>query len=317
MANPFLESQTGDNPFLEQNLPNPNGAAVVQAGQYTADGLATAQRQSKDLGVPVDVLARNPEQAAKMELRRKLDGVRERNPALADWLAEPKRLALARDDLDGLEKLAGSLNQGYDAQTLWGASVHSLFGPLMGFDAARGIADTLAEYGDLAVGGARSGWIRGRANTLLAMPSGPAVMDPSTGRMTADRTGERGALLASEERRAQSVDVSTPGAKRGFEAFDRANKSGSISGAVSEILGGAGCQNLASSLGLRAKRFMLSATLNRPIWSAYFMGPPRQIGKPYPVRYTMSMSLALLAMPSSTMRAPSLTSEYTRRSTIS
>lgn len=109
MANPFLESKGVDNPFLEKNLPNPNGAAVVQAGQFTADGLATAQRQSQSLGVPADVLARNPEQAARMELKQKLDAMRERNPALADWFADPKRLALARDDLDGMEKLAGAL----------------------------------------------------------------------------------------------------------------------------------------------------------------------------------------------------------------
>ena len=43
---------------------------------------------------------------------------------------------------------------------------------------------------------------------------------------------------------------------------------------------GAGVQKLASSFGFSAKRFMLSATLNRPIWSAYCIGPPRQIGKP-------------------------------------
>ncbi|EKT4092580.1 hypothetical protein QEG23_002097 [Stenotrophomonas maltophilia] len=102
-SNPYAEAARG--------LPNDTGRAVVGAGQFSPDAIATAQRQATSLGVPADVLARNPEQAARMELQRKIDGVRERNPALADWLADPRQLGLVKDEVDGVEKFAGTLSK--------------------------------------------------------------------------------------------------------------------------------------------------------------------------------------------------------------
>ncbi|HHA2881323.1 TPA: hypothetical protein ACOFD0_001328 [Stenotrophomonas maltophilia] len=113
-TNPFLDSNLStskENPFLEGNLPKPDGPAVVGAGQFSPDGIATAQRQATSLGVPAEVLVRNPEQAARMELQRKIEGVRERNPALADWLGDPRRLGLVKDEVEGVEKLAGTLSK--------------------------------------------------------------------------------------------------------------------------------------------------------------------------------------------------------------
>ncbi|WP_204305824.1 hypothetical protein [Stenotrophomonas maltophilia] len=102
-SNPYAEAARG--------LPTDTGRAVVGAGQFSPDAIATAQRQATSLGVPADVLARNPEQAARMELQRKIDGVRERNPALADWLADPRQLGLVKDEVDGVEKFAGTLSK--------------------------------------------------------------------------------------------------------------------------------------------------------------------------------------------------------------
>lgn len=102
-SNPYAEAARG--------LPTDTGRAVVGAGQFSPDAIATAQRQATSLGVPADVLARNPEQAARMELQRKIDGVRERNPALADWLEDPRRLGLVKDEVDGVEKFAGTLSK--------------------------------------------------------------------------------------------------------------------------------------------------------------------------------------------------------------
>lgn len=102
-SNPYAEAARG--------LAADTGRAVVGAGQFSADAIATAQRQATSLGVPADVLARNPEQAARMELQRKIDGVRERNPALADWLGDPRRLGLVKDEVEGVEKLAGTLSK--------------------------------------------------------------------------------------------------------------------------------------------------------------------------------------------------------------
>lgn len=102
-SNPYAEAARG--------LPTDTGRAVVGAGQFSPDAIATAQRQATSLGVPADVLARNPEQAARMELQRKIEGVRERNPALADWLGDPRRLGLVKDEVDGVEKFAGTLSK--------------------------------------------------------------------------------------------------------------------------------------------------------------------------------------------------------------
>ncbi|WP_440568352.1 hypothetical protein [Stenotrophomonas sp. STK17_22] len=102
-SNPYAEAARG--------LPADTGRAVVGAGQFSPDGIATAQRQATSLGVPAEVLARNPEQAARMELQRKIEGVRERNPALADWLGDPRRLGLVKDEVEGVEKLAGTLSK--------------------------------------------------------------------------------------------------------------------------------------------------------------------------------------------------------------
>lgn len=140
MANPFLESsrqssvvqmnQRQDNPFLDANLPTNDGPAMVHALQVAPDQYAKAQRISKDAGLPADVLARNPQQAARAEFQAKMQSVRARNPQLADWLTqEPRRLALAQDDVDALDYLGTVL-----AQPL--ATVNPL---------ARGIAQTLLQ----------------------------------------------------------------------------------------------------------------------------------------------------------------------------
>lgn len=78
--------------------------APDQAARVWADGDAQ--------GVAPGVALRNADAVAAEAERRRLDAITTRNPALADWLAaKPERMAIARDDVDQLDTLTGTLRQ--------------------------------------------------------------------------------------------------------------------------------------------------------------------------------------------------------------
>ena len=202
---------------------------------------ARANQLSDQLGQPFGVVAANLGDYEQDARRQEIDDAGRASPHVGDFLSDPRRMALASDEAPKLATYANSLVTGE----------------------ARATAEP--NILEQVIGGIVSGWQRGKANALSLLPDGPAVMDPSTGRLTTDRSAEEAALRADQERRAQAADVTSASTDRGFQAFDRANKTGSFGGAVRELAGGgtdtlgAIAVTLGQSIGMGAPGLALTA----------------------------------------------------------
>ncbi|HHA2515002.1 TPA: hypothetical protein ACOENQ_000020 [Stenotrophomonas maltophilia] len=202
---------------------------------------ARANQLSDQLGQPFGVVAANLADYEQDARRQEIDDAGRASPHVGDFLSDPRRMALASDEAPKLATYANSLVTGEVRAT---AEPNIL---------------------EQVIGGIVSGWQRGKANALSLLPDGPAVMDPATGRLTTDRSAEEAALRADQERRAQAADVTSASTDRGFQAFDRANKAGSFSGAVRELAGGgtdtlgAIAVTLGQSIGMGAPGLALTA----------------------------------------------------------
>nr|WP_313510352.1 hypothetical protein [Stenotrophomonas geniculata] len=202
---------------------------------------ARANQLSDQLGQPFGVVAANLADYEQDARRQEIDDAGRASPHVGDFLSDPRRMALASDEAPKLATYANSLVTGE----------------------ARATAEP--NILEQVIGGIVSGWQRGKANALSLLPDGPAVMDPATGRLTTDRSAEEAALRADQERRAQAADVTSASTDRGFQAFDRANKAGSFSGAVRELaVGGtdtlgAIAVTLGQSIGMGAPGLALTA----------------------------------------------------------
>lgn len=202
---------------------------------------ARANQLSDQLGQPFGVVAANLADYEQDARRQEIDDAGRASPHVGDFLSDPRRMALASDEAPKLATYANSLVTGE----------------------ARATAEP--NILEQVIGGIVSGWQRGKANALSLLPDGPAVMDPATGRLTTDRSAEEAALRADQERRAQAADVTSASTERGFQAFDRANKAGSFSGAVRELAGGgtdtlgAIAVTLGQSIGMGAPGLALTA----------------------------------------------------------
>lgn len=202
---------------------------------------ARANQLSDQLGQPFGVVAANLADYEQDARRQEIDDAGRASPHVGDFLSDPRRMALASDEAPKLATYANSLVTGE----------------------ARATAEP--NILEQVIGGIVSGWQRGKANALSLLPDGPAVMDPATGRLTTDRSAEEAALRADQERRAQAADVTSASTDRGFQAFDRANKAGSFTGAVRELAGGgtdtlgAIAVTLGQSIGMGAPGLALTA----------------------------------------------------------
>nr|WP_223880364.1 hypothetical protein [Stenotrophomonas sp. Br8] len=203
---------------------------------------ARANQLSDQLGQPFGVVAANLGDYEQDARRLDIDEAGRQSPHVGDFLADPRRMALASDEAPKLATYANSLVTG---------------------DARATAEPNILEQ---VIGGVVSGWQRGKANALSLLPDGPAVMDPATGRLTTDRSAEEAALRADQERKAQAADVTSASTDRGFQAFDRANKAGSFGGAVRELAGGgrdtlgAIAVTLGQSIGMGAPSLALTAS---------------------------------------------------------
>ncbi|MBN7848377.1 hypothetical protein J0L38_01100 [Stenotrophomonas maltophilia] len=202
---------------------------------------ARANQLSDQLGQPFGVVAANLADYEQDARRQEIDDAGRASPHVGDFLSDPRRMALASDEAPRLATYANSLVTGE----------------------ARATAEP--NILEQVIGGIVSGWQRGKANALSLLPDGPAVMDPATGRLTTDRSAEEATLRADQERRAQAAEVTSASTERGFQAFDRANKAGSFSGAVRELAGGgtdtlgAIAVTLGQSIGMGAPGLALTA----------------------------------------------------------
>lgn len=206
------------------------------------DEAARANRLSDQMGQPFGVVAANLADYEQDARRQEIDDAGRQSPHVGDFLADPRRMALASDEAPKLATYANSLVTGEASATPEPNILQQL------------------------IGGIVSGWHRGRANALSLLPDGPAVMDPATGRMTTDRSAEEAAIRADEERRAQAAERTSASTDRGFQAFDRANKAGSFGGAVRELAAGgtdtlgAITVTLGQSIGMGAPGLALTAS---------------------------------------------------------
>ncbi|MBH1476996.1 hypothetical protein I5U59_09250 [Stenotrophomonas maltophilia] len=205
------------------------------------DDAARANKLSDQMGQPFGVVAANLGDYEQDARRQEIDDAGRASPHVGDFLSDPRRMSLASDEAPKLATYANSLVTGE----------------------ARATAEP--NILEQVIGGIVSGWQRGKANALSLLPDGPAVMDPATGRLTTDRSAEEAALRADQERRAQAADVTSASTDRGFQAFDRANKAGSFTGAVRELAGGgtdtlgAIAVTLGQSIGMGAPGLALTA----------------------------------------------------------
>lgn len=203
---------------------------------------ARANRLSDQLGQPFGVVAANLGDYEQDARRLEIDEAGRQSPHVGDFLADPRRMALASDEAPKLATYANALVTG---------------------EARAAAEPNILEQ---VIGGVISGWQRGKANALSLLPDGPAVMDPATGRLTTDRSAEEAALRADQERKAQAADVTSASTDRGFQAFDRANKAGSFGGAVRELASGgtdtlgAIAVTLGQSIGMGAPSLALTAS---------------------------------------------------------
>jgi len=203
---------------------------------------ARANRLSDQLGQPFGVVAANLGDYEQDARRLEIDEAGRQSPHVGDFLADPRRMALASDEAPKLATYANALVTGE----------------------ARATAEP--NILEQVIGGVISGWQRGKANALSLLPDGPAVMDPATGRLTTDRSAEEAALRADQERKAQAADVTSASTDRGFQAFDRANKAGSFAGAARELASGgtdtlgAIAVTLGQSIGMGAPGLALTAS---------------------------------------------------------
>lgn len=188
-------------------------SAYTGTGQKP-DEAARANKLSDQLGKPYGVVAANLQDFEDEVRRQEVADAGTESPHVGDFLSDPRRMAMSSDEAPALARYARTLPM-----------------PQMSATKEPNILEQV-------IGGVLGGWQRGKANALSLLPAGPAVVDPSTGRLTTDRSAEEGALRANYERMAQAQDVTSASTDRGFQAFDRANKAGSFGGAVSELAGG-------------------------------------------------------------------------------
>lgn len=205
------------------------------------DDAARANQLSDRLGQPFGVVAANLADYEQDARRQEIDEAGRASPHVGDFLADPRRMALASDEAPKLATYANSLVTG-DAR-----------------------ATPSPNYLQEVIGGLVGSFERGKGYALSWLPQGPSVVDPRTGRLTTDRSAEEAALRAYTERRAQAAEVTSEGTERGFQAFDRANKADGIGGAVRELAGGGTDSlraigvTLAQSIGIGAPGLALTA----------------------------------------------------------
>lgn len=107
MTDPLLAGLPDQTDALLTGLPDklpPLGSKAPAAEQFKPDVYAGALKTSKELGIPPDVVARNPQEIAQLEMQRRLDSVTD--PDLKAWLADGDNISLASDDIDSLKNVS-------------------------------------------------------------------------------------------------------------------------------------------------------------------------------------------------------------------
>ena len=95
---------------IEQERQQQLRAAAVSTGAPKPDDAARANTIAERRGLPFGVVADNLQDFHEQDRLESLDAVGQRAPVVGQFLADPRRMALAGDEAEGLEKLSGSLD---------------------------------------------------------------------------------------------------------------------------------------------------------------------------------------------------------------
>ncbi len=211
-------------------------AARIVASSHHPDAYAKADAIARRNGWPVEVVADNLDDFAEREELDSLDAVGTDTPQLGDWLSDRSNMAIARDDIGPLTKLARAMSL-----PMLAADHLAERGKAQQATRERGPAFEAAPEPNLLeelAGNFRSGYQRGKAftqNVIDLAPGGPKVMDPATGQWTHDRTGESAAQIAGHERRAQSVERTSTATTQGWQKLAQAEARGAGMGELAGI----------------------------------------------------------------------------------
>lgn len=230
MTNPYDEIVAGgdgkaaaENPYdaLVANDDTRLRASAIATRERNPDVYAKANAIAARNNWPVDTVADNLPDFEERERLDKLDQVAKDHPPVADFLADPRRMALTGDDVDGLTNLNKTLGKG--PTSLFGKSVYSLFSPLMQGKRGDQLSENLDDFSDVVGASTRS--TLNAIGEWIAETERDMAAEPGSGNMAAQVThseAERADLAARRARagaEAEKVVQSYPDNSVGYHVM--------------------------------------------------------------------------------------------------
>lgn len=121
--------------------------AAYAGNAQKPEAAARANQLSDRLGKPFGVVADNLVEFEQDAAREEIVQAGNASPHVADFLADPRRMALASDEAPKLASYAKALKpEGEGPQSLLGRTVYSLFGPMMQGDGGRRLSVNLDDF---------------------------------------------------------------------------------------------------------------------------------------------------------------------------
>jgi hypothetical protein len=135
--------------WLRQQAQARAAASLYQPGN--PDQAGKANRLSRQMGLPAETVERNLDTVEREARLRRFKTLMDRDPRIADFLGEPRNAAVAKDDLDALEKNARYWRQASSGSLTAVPAPKPTFGNYL-----RGIGASFYEGGVQALQGLRS-----------------------------------------------------------------------------------------------------------------------------------------------------------------
>src|SRR3546814_5270717 len=95
-------------------------AAFVAAPGRSPDEAARANRLADHRGLPFGVVAENLPEFEERDRLDEIESVSRRNPALGEFVSDPRSMAMASDDIGALDALSAALSPGPTAMLAGG-----------------------------------------------------------------------------------------------------------------------------------------------------------------------------------------------------
>lgn len=128
---------------------------AVQMGVVAPEHAARANAIADKRGLPYGVVADNLADFEQQDRQDSIAAVGQRNPAVGEFLSDPRRMSLAGDDAEGLDRLHGALGQ-RGPESMLGRTVYALFGPLMQGERGQLFSENLDDFSQVVGQSARS-----------------------------------------------------------------------------------------------------------------------------------------------------------------